>query len=203
MKIGVDFDNTLINYDELMYDVALRRNLVSNSTPRSKKGIRDEIRLLPNGEIEWQKVQGEVYGPRIMDARLIDGVMDFFSFCKTHEIKIHIVSHKTEYARYDETRTNLRKNAMDWMRANSFFDKKKSPLIHQDIFFESTRHEKIIRISSLGCTHFVDDLEETFLEDSFPDEVVKILYNPHVGKTCCKKVTLATSWQDILTYLNS
>ena len=201
MKVGVDFDNTLIDYDDLMYDVALRRDLVDNSIPRSKKGIRDAIRGLPNGEIEWQKVQGEVYGPRIMDARLIDGVLDFFIFCKTHKIKAHIVSHKTAYAGYDETQTNLRKSAIDWMTANRFFDEKLSPLTHQDVFFESTRREKIMRISSLDCTHFVDDLEETFLENYFPDDVVKILYNPHLEKTSCRKVTEVTSWKDILTYL--
>ena len=203
MKIGVDLDNTLIDYDELMHDVALRRNLVSNSTPKSKKAIRDKIRLLPNGEIEWQKVQGEVYGPRIMDAKLVDGVLDFFIFCKTHTITLHIVSHKTEYAGHDQTFTNLRKSAMDWMTANSFFDEKLSPLTHQDIFFESTRRKKIMRISRLGCTHFVDDLAETFSEDCFPDEVVKILYNPHLEKNCCKKVIVATTWHDILTYLIS
>ena len=201
MKVGVDFDNTLIDYDELMCNVALRRNLVDNSIPRSKKGIRDAIRGLQNGEIEWQKVQGEVYGRRIMDARLVDGVLDFFSFCKTHKIKAHIISHKTEHAGYDETQTNLRKSAMDWMTANRFFDEKLSPLTNQDVFFESTRREKIMRIRSLACTHFVDDLEETFLEDSFPDDVVRILYNPHMEKTSCRKVIIKTSWHDIIATL--
>ena len=32
------------------------------------------------------------------------------------------------------------------------------------------------RIRALGCTHFIDDLEEVFLEPSFPSDVHKILF---------------------------
>jgi hypothetical protein len=49
------------------------------------------------------------------------------------------------------------------------------------VYFESTRREKIQRLTELQCTHFIDDLEETFLEDSFPANVDKILFAPVPG----------------------
>jgi hypothetical protein len=203
MKVGVDFDNTLIDYDALFFDVALRRGLIKDLSLTSKKSIRDAIRLLADGEIEWQRVQGVVYGPRIMEARLMEGVADFFYFCKTENIKVFIISHKTEYAAYDKTRTNLRKSAMGWMTENGFFDERISPLSSLDVFFESARTEKISRIKQLGCTHFLDDLEETFWEKSFPDDITKILYNPHMEKTSLRNVKVVSSWQEILSLLGS
>ncbi len=35
---------------------------------------------------------------------------------------VFIVSHKTEYAGYDETRTNLRTAALEWMTSHHFFE---------------------------------------------------------------------------------
>jgi len=201
--IGLDFDNTLIDYDQLIYQVALTRGLIDHSVPKSKKHIRDLIRILPDGEIEWQKVQGEIYGPRLMDAKIPDGVMNFFMICKCHNFKVYIISHKTEYAGYDETRTNLRKSATDWMTINRFFDARMSPLSRHDVFFESTREEKLLRIRKLGCTHFLDDLEETFLEETFPQDVVRILYNPHLEVVSCQGVLVMATWRDIVTYLIS
>ncbi|MBI3723314.1 aminoglycoside phosphotransferase family protein, partial [bacterium] len=43
------------------------------------------------------------------------------------------------------------------------------------IFFEDTRAAKIARIRAVGCTHFVDDLEEVFLEADFPEHVERHL----------------------------
>ena len=37
-------------------------------------------------------------------------------------------------------------------------------LTEGDVFFNSTREEKIERIANLRCTDFIDDLEETFLK---------------------------------------
>ena len=70
---------------------------------------------------------------------------------------------------YYITKTNLRTAALEWMQKNNLVISK------DNIFFESTRQDKIKRIKELECTHFVDDLEETFEESSFPKKVKKIL----------------------------
>jgi hypothetical protein len=201
--IGVDFDNTIVSYDALMYRTAVHKGLIDNKVRKNKKRIRDAIRKTPNGEIEWQKLQAQVYGPIMHEAQLIDGVDTFFEHCNRQDISVHIVSHKTEYANYDTTDTNLRAAALKWMSAHDFFEADGIGLSYQKIYFESTRQAKINRIKKLRCTHFIDDLEETFLEVSFPEGVKKILYAPQSYKTSLKDAWRVTQWKDINDYFFS
>lgn len=201
--IGVDFDNTLISYDELLYSVGVQKGLISSTTEKNKKCIRDQIRQLPNGEIEWQKLQAFAYGPRIGEARLIDGVWGFFKLCQQNRIRVYIISHKTEFANYDGPHTNLRKAALDWMKANQFFQEEGLGLSLDSVFFGMIRQEKIDRIKTLGCTHFIDDLEETFLEESFPSDIEKILFAPYPQPPLLPGIRVLRSWQEISDYFFS
>lgn len=200
--IGIDFDNTIVSYDELVYREAVERGLLKRPVRKTKKIIRDAIRELPEGEIEWQKIQADIYGPGMDGATVISGVFDFFIFCKTHNMKTYIVSHKTQYANYDTTGTDLRLKALKWLEREGFFRTDLSGLSAADVFFESTRVEKINRIRSLKCTHFIDDLEETFLESSFPAEVDKILFSSHVSRdfTIGTKAKAFSAWKEIQSY---
>ena len=200
MVIGVDFDNTIVGYDKAMHRAALQRGLISPEVARSKKLIRDTIRRLPDGEIEWQKLQALVYGPMMSQAELIDGVQVFFECCKRLHVPVYIISHKTEYANFDETGTSLRGAALQWMKAHRFFEIDGLGLSQQAVFFESTRQDKIDRIKRLACTHFIDDLEETFREETFPTDVEKILYSPHERHTALKDVRVVCRWKDISDY---
>ena len=47
-----------------------------------------------------------------------------------------------------------------------------------NVYFESTRAEKIERIIALSCTHFIDDLEEVFDDPAFPSNVERLLLSP-------------------------
>lgn len=201
--IGVDFDNTIVSYDEVIYEVAIEQGLVPPDVSRSKKSVRDQIRQLPDGDIEWQKVQALVYGPKMGRARLIEGVAQFFKQCQQHSLEVYIVSHKTEYAHYDETRTNLRQAALDWMAQCHFFEAAGLGLSPQRVYFGSTRREKIEHIERLGCTHFIDDLEEVFLEETFPARIDKILYTPHDHASVLPGVRLINSWNEINDYFFS
>src|ERR1051326_7535762 len=96
--IGVDFDNTLISYDNVMYALAVQQGLIAPDSANNKTRIRDQIRLLPDGEHQWQLIQALAYGPHINQALLIEGVEDFFNECKRRGIVVYIVSHKTELA---------------------------------------------------------------------------------------------------------
>jgi hypothetical protein len=198
--VGVDFDNTILTYDEVLSRIARERGLLGGEAARTKREIRDHIRRLPGGEIEWQKCQALSYGPRIGEARLIEGVPEFFRRCREEGVKVYVVSHKTENSRYDTTGTNLREAALGWMVANGFFEAEGLGLRRDQVFFAATRAEKIERVKQLGCTHFIDDLEETFLEERFPAGTVRLLYEPAGESTPPPEVTRMKSWRQIGEY---
>jgi hypothetical protein len=87
------------------------------------------------------------------------------------------------------------------MRQHGFFVGGAIGLREDAVFFEPTRREKVERIAKLGCTHFVDDLEETFLEPSFPEEVRKFLFAPHQTSTSLTGVRLVHGWSEIVDEL--
>ena len=120
-KIGVDFDNTIINYDAVFLAAAKRLGLVAPGFGGGKEQVRDVIRELPDGEHAWQRLQGHVYGTAIMDAVMFDGVEAFLRGCRAKGYPVSIVSHKTSYGQFDATRVNLRQAALDWMTAHGFF----------------------------------------------------------------------------------
>ena len=63
------------------------------------------------------------------------------------------------------------------MTSQGFFGSGGLGFSEDQVFFEGTRDAKIERIRTLGCTHFIDDLEEVFLEASFPPDVEKFLFD--------------------------
>ena len=141
-----------------------------------------------------------MYGSRISEAKLIEGVPRFFELCRRHGVKVHIVSHKTEFSQFDTTGTNLRTAALEWMTANDFFEHNGLGMRREDIFFAETRQAKIDCIAELRCTHFIDDLEETFLEPTFPEGVARILYEPRRRSVPPTGVMLMKTWQEISDY---
>ena len=183
IKLGVDLDNTLISYEELFQRVAEEQGLLS-AVPDSigesngKTAVREVVRSLPNGEFQWQKLQGLVYGARIKEAQLIPGVRSFFRECQKRGVPVYIVSHKTKAAHHDDIGMDLHQAAMGWMSENEFFSQSGMGLSQDRVYFEETRAGKLRRIQSLKCTHFIDDLEEVFSEEGFPEGVTKILYDP-------------------------
>ena len=42
--LGIDFDNTIVIYDKLFKEIALKRKLVTNNIDEDKKIIRDYLR---------------------------------------------------------------------------------------------------------------------------------------------------------------
>ena len=177
MRIGIDFDNTIITYDEVFRAAARAQGLIEPGFDGSKQAVRDAIRLLPDGELTWQKLQGQVYGKGIVDAGLCNGVDSFLRRCRAEGAVVFIVSHKTEFGHYDPARVNLRTAALDWMTARGFFRPDGYGLAPDNVFFEGTRAEKLARIGTLDCSYFIDDLEEVLDDPGFPAGVQRILFS--------------------------
>ena len=197
MHVGLDFDNTIAGYDSVFIAVARARGILNDPAVNSKSTVRTRVRALENGEEKWMALQGEVYGMRMKNAEMIPGVDSFLQACKIREIPVQIVSHKTEYGHFDVDRVNLRTAARSWMEDRGFFDADGYNLRHDDVIFESTRKEKVTRIAALGCSHFVDDLEEVFLDPAFPKNVFGVLFDPTGTVATEANVVVIQTWQEI------
>lgn len=176
MRIGFDFDNTIAGYDHVFLRVARERGLVADGFVGTKRELRDVVRAGRDGETEWMRLQGQVYGPEMEDAELIDGVGDFLARCRGPGLDLVIVSHKTKFGHFDGARVNLRDASRAWMENQGLFDDDAYGLRADRVYFEPTRDRKIARIADLGCTHFIDDLAEVFLEPAFPTAVERYLF---------------------------
>lgn len=194
LRIGIDFDNTLIDYDQVFLDAARERGLVAEDFRGSKREVRDAIRLLPEGELAWQRLQGHVYGAGIGGAVMFDGADTFLRRCRALGLDVFIVSHKTRYGHLDPARVDLREAALGWMGTHGFFGADGFGLRRENVFFEETRSAKLARIAALDCTHFIDDLEEVFADPEFPAGVRRILFAAE-SEGC--PAQLCRDWRDI------
>jgi hypothetical protein len=174
-RIGIDFDNTIVGYDQVFLATAISKGLLAHGFTGNKQAIRDAIRQLPEGELAWQRLQGVVYGQGIAEASMFDGVDSFLRRCRREGDDVFVVSHKTEYGHFDPDRINLRAAALAWMTRHGFFRTDGYALSPDNVFFESSRADKLTRIASLGCTHFIDDLEEVLSDPGFPP-ISRILF---------------------------
>jgi hypothetical protein len=195
-RIGIDFDNTIVDYDAVFFAAAKERSLVDESLNGGKEAVRDALRLLPNGENAWQSLQAYVYGRRIRDAAMFEGLDSFLRLCRMQTHQVCVVSHKTEYGHFDEARVNLRQAALAWMSARGFFDPDGFGLNLDDIFFERSRAEKIERIAGLRFTHFIDDLPEVLDDPTFPKDVAPILFTKGSERSAARPNAFA-HWREI------
>jgi hypothetical protein len=195
MVIGVDFDNTIVCYDDLFHRIALERGWLPASVPAIKKEVRDYLRR-QGREQDWTELQGYVYGPRMAEAQAFPGVLEFFARAVKHGLPIYIISHKTPKAaagpEYD-----LRQSALDWLKLQGFFDPNRIGLPLDNVVFGATRQEKLELIRQRGCTVFVDDLAETFLEPDFPRHVERILFGCKAAPPELAGIAIAPNWTEV------
>ncbi|HWX22488.1 MAG TPA: hypothetical protein VN578_21515 [Candidatus Binatia bacterium] len=199
MIVGVDFDNTIVRYDDLFHRIAVERGLIPAVTSARKNEVRDLLRRRGQ-ERDWTELQGYVYGPRMAEAQPFPGVLEFFTRAVRQGLPVYIISHKTP-APVVGPAYDLHQTARDWLAQQGFFDAARVGLSPQHVFFGTTRQEKIRLIQETGCTHFIDDLKETFLEEIFPPGVVKILFGHRQAPPGLAGVTPAADWAQVTEYV--
>ena len=70
--IGLDFDNTIVLYNEIFYEYALANNHIKRNTERTKSAVRKQL-ILNNEEHLFTEMQGIVYGELIKNAPVQQG----------------------------------------------------------------------------------------------------------------------------------
>lgn len=194
MKIGIDFDNTIIDYGDLFHKYAVQKFNMPSTVPHDKNSVKNHFISLPDGNTMWTELQGIIYGERILEASVFEGLDHFLRHCKSEGVDISIISHKSEYPALGP-KNNLRVAAKKWLQLNGFFDKSAYGLTEASVFFESTIYFKVMRIGIENCTFFIDDLKDIFDETDFPSEVIKVLFSQ--DKISMPNGYICNSWKSI------
>jgi hypothetical protein len=190
LRIGVDFDNTIIDYRALFHALASERAWLPAGFPAAKELIRSHLMKVDGDDLRWQRLQADAYGHRIREAVAFEGALDFLRKWKADGHEIWIVSHKSETSHLDPS-VKLRDAARTWMKANDLGD--------TPIFFASTREEKIEKIRALALDLFIDDLAEVLEDPSFPASTAPLWFTQGAPTELIPESSLipARDWKNV------
>ena len=195
-KIGIDFDNTIVFYDNLFHKIALEKKLISVDFPKSKILIRNFLRKNNKDEL-FTMIQAEVYGKRILEASPAPNVNLVIKELINLGWNVFIISHKSLYP-YKGPKYDLHKSAMLWLEKNKFFESDYVGISRDKVFFNITKEEKIKKIDTLGCDYFIDDLPEIL--KLINKNTKKILYNPENNYKNSDYIIL-DKWENLIKIL--
>lgn len=191
MLIGIDFDNTIVCYDQLFHALALEAGLIPADLPATKTAVRNHM-IAAGREDEWTELQGRAYGPEIHRAEVFPGVIEFLRQFHHRGAGITIISHKTPHAvrgpKYD-----LHASALEFLHRYGFFDGP-TGLTEARVFFEPTKRDKLARIGREGCTDFIDDLADVLDDAEFPPNVRKWLFGDRPDDSVAEPRNWLPSW---------
>tara|TARA_B110000285_G_scaffold226007_1_gene285071 strand:+ start:293 stop:880 length:588 start_codon:yes stop_codon:yes gene_type:complete len=188
IKIGIDLDNTIINYhNSFKKYLRERRILLKNINKEKVKFIANNNSKIKN----WTEAQEEIYGKYIVFAKLFKFFEEFEKFALNKNMKLYIVSHKTKYSQFSK-KYNLHTQSNKWIKKNIIKDK-------YQIFYVNTINEKIKQIAKIKPNYFIDDLLEVFDNKNFPKNVKKI----HFSKTKNEKILTLNNWRKIKKYIEN
>lgn len=184
LKIAIDLDNTLINY-ESMFPVAASEEGIPSSIA-SKEDIKNYLSFMKDGHVRWPRIQGKLYG------ELIHQIYPDHSFLLALQAlsqahQLFLVSHKTKYSLCQ--RYKLIEEAEKWLNQHDI----KSNF--QEIHYFSTKEEKINWINQQSFDVIIDDLQEILSQLQTP---IKI----HFSQNIESPFIALNQWPNIVSLLS-
>lgn len=176
MRIGIDFDNTIVCYDGVFHAAALERDLIPEQLGRGKNSVRDYLNGAGRAEA-FTQLQGYVYGTRMELAAPYPGFVEFVANALKVRHELFIVSHKTRHP-ISGPRHDLHAAARGFLTSRGLAGPGSDQIGPGNVFFELTREDKVARAAALRCSVFIDDLPEIFEHPAFPMGTRRILFDP-------------------------
>lgn len=194
--VGLDIDNTVIEYGRIFSEIAVERGIVEESCRfLDKKELRE--RLIDQGmEDMFTAIQGQVYGKELFRVKIRAELKIAISALEDCGCTIVLVSHKTRHP-YMGPKYDLRKAADEWLRMNGITEGRKKQI---EVHYADTVKEKIEIVKSLGCHYFVDDLSKIVRElECFTNG---ILYDPSGNQTGACKYCIS-EWRELTAIIEN
>jgi len=196
MRIGIDFDNTIVDYEGAFHAAAMERGLVTADLPKTKNSVRDFLNSAGRKD-DFTALQGYVYGTRMNLAKVYPGFREFVAIARASRHDVFIVSHKTRFPllgpKYD-----MHEAARVFLAGH--MPSADDAVPGQNIFFEETKEQKISRAATLDLDVFIDDLPEILMMPGLPERCRRILFAPQ-GSDARGKFEQCRRWDEITALL--
>lgn len=168
MRIGIDFDNTIVNYEGVFHAVAHELEWIPADVGVTKQDVKQY--LIDKGtEPVWTELQGIVYGREIIRAALYNGVREVLEHFKQAGHSLILISHKTKYPIIGEK--------LDFHQAADEFLKQQGIYEYFDaVHYCEEKPLKINRICEQNLDWFIDDLPNILLDKHFPNNTNRLLF---------------------------
>ena len=187
IKIGIDLDNTIINYQNSFKKYLKEKKILLKQINKIKiKYIANNNSKIRN----WTAAQEEIYGYYINFAKPFEYYKEFEKFALKNRLKLYIISHKTKYSQFSK-KYNLHSMSNKWIKKNILRKKYR-------VFYVNTIDEKVKKIIEIKPDYFIDDLIKIFKNKNFPKKVKKIYFS----KKKDKKIFTLSNWKKIKNYIS-
>ena len=197
MRIGIDLDNTIINYSFAFNKAANLLGFLPNGFSSNKNSIKRHVKE-HYGNSAWVDVQASVYGELIDNAALYPGVGRFLAIAKAEDAQIFICSHKTAQPVIGKNLDrDFRQSALDFLRKSQILECGLGLVQSNDIFFSDTIDDKVQKISQLKLDVFIDDLPVILKHKCFPLEIQKFLFLNDHNSTNSSELKGFKNWNEI------
>jgi uncharacterized HAD superfamily protein len=175
LKIGIDLDNTIIDYSNSLkkllqeeYKIELKNETIHKSL--IKKHIIEKY-----SDREWTKAQGLLYSKYLDYANPYPGCLDALKKLSIKGSELYIISHKTRYP-FIGGKTNLILLAKKWINTNLVHENGVNLFEEANILFNESIHEKVESIISHDLDIFIDDkVPSEFETENFLKSVQSLL----------------------------
>ncbi len=170
-RIGLDLDNTVIDYAPAYHAVAREMGLPPELVDR--EAIRESLRKSDQDDEEWQRFQALLYTDGLAYAQPAPGLLEFLQLCDSIDVNVVVISHKTEATPTRIGSRDLRAPAAEWLQTHGIVPAHVSP---DGVFFCANRVEKVRAIAATKCDVFVDDLDEVLSDPDMPSSILRFRY---------------------------
>ena len=170
-RLGLDLDNTLIDYTASCAFLAPNFGIAKSSATRDE--IRRQLRH-PDNDEEWQRFQSLLYTDGLDRALPADGAVELIRGCTNKGIEVSIVSHKTKNGPERFGARNLRAPALQWLASHNLVP---SLIPNDHVFFTDSVDAKVESIASLRLDAFMDDLPEVLSHPKWPSSTLGIQFS--------------------------
>ena len=194
LKIGIDFDNTLVNHDKSFYEKLKKKIKISKKKFKNKDDIKNFIIKNFNNKI-WTEIQGEVYScldystPNPYSHKVLEKIRE--------KHNLFLISHKTTYPVIGK-KIDLHKISKKWLKEHGFAYVKNPIFKRENIFFETNIHKKISRIRKIKCDIYIDDLHKIL--KLLPNYIKKIHFTKNKINTNYKSISNWKYFYEIIKY---